>query len=122
MKFTLAEIRWMQRGLSAITQMQLPIKTSYRLAKLFNFCNTEIVTVEQARSKLVKELGVEDSSKPGEYRVAPENEEKFKEEIEKLLSEEVEFDFKPISIKDLGDDIKITPSNLAGLTKIIIDE
>lgn len=122
MKFTLGEIRWMQKGLAAITQMQLPIRISYKLAKLFNFCNNEVVIIEQTRSNLIKSLAVEDPNKPGEFKVDPENEEKFKEEIEKLISTEVEFDFEPISLKELGDDIKITPLNLASLTKVIIDE
>jgi len=121
MKFTLAEIRWMEKGLSAITQLPLPIKMSYKLAKLLNFCTQEMIAVEQARVELVKRLS-EDTNSPGEMRVTPENEEIFRTEFSQLLQEEVEMDFIPIKLSDLGDDIKLTPAELASLIKIIDDQ
>jgi len=121
MKFTLAEIRWMQRGLAVITQKQLPIRLSYKLAKLVNFCNDEMAAVEEARTVLIKRLAEEDPAKPDEIRVSPENEEEFREEFVKLLQEETEFDFEPIKLAELGEDIKISPIELASLSKIIDD-
>lgn len=122
MKLTLAEIRWMQRGLSAITQMPLSIRPSYRLSKLLNFCNAEMVNVEKARIGLVKKLAVTDSEKPGELKVTSENEEQFRKEFEQLLQEEVEVDFIPIKISEFGDDIKISPVELASLSKVLEDD
>ena len=122
MKFTLAEIRWMQRGLATITQMSLPIRTSYRVSKLLTSCNQEMVNVEKAREELVKRFSVKNPDKPGELQVTPENEEKFREEFAQLLQEEVEIDFTPIDISDFGEDIKITPMELASLSKIIKDD
>lgn len=122
MKLTLAEIRWMQRGLSTITSMPLPIKLSYKLAKLLNFFNEEMMAVEHAREGLIKRMAVEDPSKPGELRVAPENEDKFREEFSQLLQEEIEVNFEPIKLAELGDDIKISPIELASLSKIIDDD
>jgi len=118
MKFTLAEIRGMQRGVLTLTQAQLPIKVSYRLAKLFNFCSQELTVVEETRIKLVKKYSKENPDKPGEYVVGPENDEKFREELKQLMGEEVEFEFDPISISEL-DGIKISPLDLSGLSKII---
>ena len=122
MKFTLAEIRWMQRGLATITQMSLPIKTSYRVSKLLKSCNDEMGNVEKAREELVKRFSVEDPAKPGELQVTPENEEKFRVEFAQLLKEEVEIEFTPINLSDFGDDIKITPMELASLSKIINED
>lgn len=118
MKFTLAEIRGMQRGLLTLTQTQLPIRVSYRLAKLFNFCRQELTIIEETRIKLVKKYSKEDLDKPGEYEVKSENGEKFREELEQLMEEEVEFEFDPISLDEL-DGIKISPLDLSGLSKII---
>lgn len=122
MKLTLAEIRWMQRGLAAITQMPLPIRPSYRLSKLLNFCNTEMVNVEQSRIKIVKKMAVANPEKPGELKVASENEEAFRKEFEQLLQEEVEVDFVPIKISEFGNDIRISPAELASLSKILEDD
>ena len=120
MKFTLAEIRGMQNGLMVLIKMQLPVKLSYRIAKLFNFCAEELSSIEEARIKAVKKYSKEDSNKPGEYMVDPENSEKFKNELNQLMGEEVECDFTPISVSELGD-IKIAPLDLSGLSKIIIE-
>ncbi len=122
MKLTLAEIRWMQRGLSTITQMSLPIRVSYRLAKLLNSCNEELAIVEKAREGLVKKLGSEVPDKPGELQVSPENEIKFREEFAQLLLEEVEIDFTPIKISEFGEDMKIAPAELASLSKVLEED
>ncbi len=118
MKFTLAEIRGMQRGLLTLTQAQLPIRTAYGMSKLLNFCGTELVSIEEARIKLVKKYSEEDKDKPGEFQVKPENDEKFREELREFMETEVEFDFTPISLNEL-DGIKISPLDLSGLSKII---
>jgi hypothetical protein len=122
MKLTLAEIRWMQRGLATITQMSLPIRVSYRLSKLLNFCNEELTIVEKSREGLVKKLGTEVPDKPGELQVSPENETKFREEFAQLLLEEVELDFTPIKISEFGEDMKIAPAELASLSKILEED
>ena len=122
MKLTLAEIRWMQKGLSTITQMPLPIRVSYRLSKLLNFCNQEMGNIEKAREGLIRKMGIETPDRPGELQVIPENENKFREEFAQLLLEEVEMDFIPIKIGDLGEDLKISPAELASLSKILEED
>ena len=122
MKFTLAEIRWMQRGLTAITQAQLPIRVSYRLSKLLNFCNQEMANVEKVREEMIKTMGEENPDKPGEIVIGPENADKFREEFAQLLQEEVDIDFTPVRLADLGDDLKIAPVELASLSRIIEEE
>ena len=122
MKLTLSEIRWMQKGLSTITQLSLPIRISYKLSKLLNFCNEELINIEKAREGLVKKLGTVIPDKPGELQVTPENADKFRNEFAQLLQEEVEIDFTPIKIGDLGEDIKIPPVELASLSKILEED
>jgi len=122
MKLTLAEIRWMQKGLSTITQMSLPIRISYKLSKLLNFCNKELVDIEKAREKLIKRMGEAVPDKPGEIQITPENADKFREEFAQLLMVEVEVDFTPIKIGELGEDMKISPVELASLSKILEED
>lgn len=122
MKLTLAEIRWMQRGLATITQISLPIRVSYRLSKLLNFCNEEMTIVEKSREGLIRKYGAENPDKPGELQVSHENETKFREEFAQLLLEEVEFEFEPISISSFGEDVKIAPAEIASLSKILVED
>jgi hypothetical protein len=122
MKFKLAEIKLMEDGLKAITKQPLPVKLSFRLSKLLNFCGQELQQMEEARVKLVKELSVPNPDEEGGLIVPPENIEKFREEFNTLLSEEVEFNFTPIKISELGEDLKITPSEILSLSKIIQEE
>ena len=121
MKYMLAEIRGIQRGLVALSQMTLPITLSYRLGKLMNVCNEEAMAIEEARVKLVKQYAKDDPDKPGELMVTPEHNEKFKEEFIKFLQEETEIDFTPIPISEFGD-VKISPLDISGLSKIITDK
>ena len=122
MKFNLAEIRWMQKGLSVLIQKQLPIRVSYKLSKLSNFCNTEMAAVEQARVELVKRFASPEKSRDGELRVSEENEEVFRKEFETLLLEEVEVEFEPIKLSDLSEEIKMSPVEMASLSKVIVSD
>ena len=120
MEFTLAEIMGMQRGLLILVKMQLPIKLSYNLSKLFNFCSKELVAIEKARIILVKKYSKEVIDKPGEYKVELENEDKFRKEFDSFLEEKVAFDFESIPISAFGD-IEISPFDLSGISKIVKD-
>ena len=119
MKCTLAEIQGIDRSLPSLTRQQLPIKLSYRLSKLISFCAKEMEAMESARMNLVKKYS-EDPTKEGEIRVKPENESKFREEFAEFLKTEVEVDFEPINIQELGE-IRISPIDLFRLEKVIVD-
>lgn len=122
MKITLAELQSINRSLPAITQQPLPVKLSYRLSKLISFCTKEMEIVEKARADLVKKYSEEDDTEKNvTVRVKPENEQKFRDEFSELLSEEIELDFDPINLDDLGN-VKITPIDLFRLSKIIKEE
>jgi len=118
MKLTLAEIQAIDRSLPSITRHPLPVKISYRLSKLISFCAKEIDIMENIRKDLVKKFSGEDGCKEGEIRVKNENEEKFRYEFSELLKEEIDFDFEPVDLKDLGD-IKVAPIDIFILEKII---
>jgi len=120
MKFKLVEIMGMQRGLSTLIKMQLPIRLSYKLSKLFNLCSKELIAIEEARSNLVKKYSKEIIETPGEYKVELKNEDTFREEFNIFLEEETEFDFIPIRIDDF-EGVKISPFDLSGLFRIIDD-
>jgi hypothetical protein len=121
MQFTLGEIFGITRNMQKLTDKELPISISYRLLKFLRDCSGEMETLEKTRIKLVekyaekKEEGAEEVK---DLQVAEEHRDKFQEEFTNLLAEEVEIDFEPISIGDLGN-ISMSTNDLIPMQKII---
>ncbi len=118
MKLTLSEVYGLVRGLPRLTDKELPIKISFRLLKLLKSCSGEIETLEKSRIKLVKKYAEEGSEDKQEFKVADEKKNEFQEEFNILLGEEVEIDFEPIGIEELGE-ISLATNDLISLQKII---
>jgi hypothetical protein len=119
MKFTLGEVYGLTRDLQKITSKELPIKASFRLCKFLQLCSSEMEILEKSRIKLIDKYSdvSEDNQKK---QVSEENKAKFQEEFSTLLIEEVEIDFTPIPIGDLGD-ITISANDLVSMQKIFIE-
>ena len=120
----------MQQGLDVILGKELPVKTSYWLARFLDKVGSEFKAMESARVKLVAKYAKKDKDgkivfkkdKDGkqlqEYDLTKANMEKFQTEFAELGKEEFEIDFKPIKVEQLGD-IKLKPIVLVQLGKII---
>ena len=120
----------MQQGLDVILGKELPVKTSYWLARFLDKVGSEFKAMESARMKLVEQYAKKDKDgksvmkkdKDGkqlnEYDLTKANMEKFQTEFAELGKEEFEIDFKPIKVEQLGD-IKLKPIVLVQLGKII---
>lgn len=74
------------------------IRLAYRLLNFADAVNKELKKIEDLRVKLVMKYGEE---KDGEFNVTPRNLPMFYEDIEKLLSEEVELPDIKFSLNDL---------------------
>ena len=134
MKFTLNEVRGMTAGLDAILAKELPVKTSYWLARFLDKVSSEMKASETARIKLAEKLSKKDKDgkflfkkdkdgkelEPQQYDFTKDNNEKFQTEFAELGKEEFEIDFKPITLEQLGD-IKLKPIVLVQLGKIIVE-
>jgi len=128
MKFKLNEIRLATDGLGEILEKELPVKTAYWLARFLDKVNSENASMEKARINLVKKHAKKDDK--GNPMFVKDKDDKdtnqydipdmdaFQNEFIELTNEEVEIDFKPIKLEQLGD-IKLKPLTLAKLGKII---
>jgi len=122
MKFKLSELYGLTRSLPKLTDKELPIKISYNLLKLMKGISEEMETLEKSRMKLVEkyrepeEEGSKEAS--GGMKVADEHKDKFQKEFRVLMEEEVDIEFNPIFLKDLGD-ISFAANDLILLEKII---
>lgn len=130
MKITLKEVSEMQAGLDVILAKELPVRPAYWLARFLDKVRSEIGATEKIRMQLIDKYAKKD--KDGEfifkkdnkgkdlqeYDFTKENSEKFGKEYTELSEVEMEIDFKPIKLSDLGD-ITIKPIVLLQLKKII---
>ena len=130
MKFTLNEVMGMQAGLDVILAKELPVKTSYWLARFLDKIGVEYKAMEVARNKLIEKYAKKDKDgklimkkvkdMPDQYDLTNENMKKFQDEFTELGKTEFEIEFNPIKVEQLGD-IKIKPLVLVQLGKIIIE-
>jgi len=130
MKITLKEVSEMQAGLDVILAKELPVKTAYWLARFLDKVRSEIGATEKIRMQLIDKYAKKDKDGKfifkkdskgkdlGEYDFTKENLIKFGKEYTELSEVEMEIDFKPIKLADLGD-ITIKPIVLLQLKKII---
>ena len=115
MKVTLRNIYGASGILGLLVEQQLPIRVAFRLTRLITRLNEEYSNLDATRKKLVEDYGTKikesDPTNPS-FTFSEENQKKFTEDFENLLSEEVEIDWSPISIDDLGTDITLSVREL----------
>lgn len=110
MNIKLIQILSARDTLSRLGEQTLPVKQSYRLAKLIKAINSEMGVYEGERIKLCEKYGTlsEDKTK---YDI--HDTEGFNSDSEELLNQEIELEAKPIDINGLEltaqDIIKIEP-------------
>ena len=110
MNVKLIQILSARDTLSRLGERTLPVKQSYRLAKLIKAINSEMGVYEGERIKLCEKYGTlsEDKTKYDIHDM-----EGFSRDSEELLNQEIELEAKPIDISGLEltaqDIIKIEP-------------
>ena len=109
-----------QDALYRLANAPLPAAVAFRLKRVLRVVNPELQTYEQARVNLASSLGKlsEDGS---QYRIHPKKRLEFNEQLEALWDEEVEMNFKPLRIGDLGD-TAVTAADLLALEWLFVDE
>ena len=109
MKIKLEKIVQEERALDMLSKMKFPVKISYWLSKINNKAQKEIELFKEQRLKLIMEMGKKQED--GSTKVEDKFMEKYQKQVQELLDIEVEFDFEPIKISDLGN-IEIEPNML----------
>ena len=112
MKIKLLKLKNAEDVLNKLINIDLPIKTSYKLMKLLEFVSNELKQTEALRIKLIKKYGEEEGHN---FVVKNENMTKFTEEYAPLMDQEVDFNFDPIDISEFGD-IKLNALDIAKIS------
>ena len=111
-----ATFNQLQRGFNSLAKLasqDLPAKHLYWLGPIAKAAETEMKNLEEARIKLVKRLGVEESE--GNWTIAADSMEAFSKEINELLEESIELPGDPIKFDSLGEGVKLSAIDLINL-------
>ena len=115
MKVKLGQIFAANPILGKLVEQQLPIRVAYRLTRLITRLNEEYYALDSQRIKLLEEYGTPVDGVEGQFQFTPENQAKFQEQFNELLSEDVELDWQPISIDDLGRQTNLSVKELSSI-------
>lgn len=98
MNTTINQLLTARDTLSRLAERTLPVKQSYRLAKLIKAVNNEMSVYDGERIKLCEKYGTLNQEQK-QYDI--NDKESFVKESTELLNQEVELDVKPIDITEL---------------------
>lgn len=111
MKIKLSEVVNNLENLQNLFKNKLPVKVAYRLKRLSAKLDSELKTYDETKNALILEIA---KDLPDNTKITKENVEELKEFNKKhaeLLDTEVEIDFEPINVEELGD-IVVAPNEL----------
>lgn len=98
MKVTIKQILNARDALSRLAERTLPVKQSYRLAKLVKAVNEEFAVYDGERIKICEKHGVLNKEK-NQYDI--NDWDGLRKDMQTLESQEVDLDVKPIDVSDL---------------------
>lgn len=115
---TLGEIVESYPSLERFCSEEFDAVLAWKLQKVYREVKKESDDYEKIRQSLVKKYGM--SSEEGGLMVAPRYQEKFADELEEFISQEVTLTIEPID-RDLLQDYRLRPRDL-GLLWYIFEE
>jgi hypothetical protein len=119
-------------ALKEIVKVPLPVRASFRVARLIRQVEAAVQDVEAARLRLVERFAERDAEgkytpardaegKPVEGSVNVTDPEGFRLEFAELLGMETGIAADPLSLADLGEKIDLSPAVLLGLGPLLVD-
>ena len=120
MKVTLKDIVESQEVMRTLSNKPLRGRVAFKVARLLKKLEAELTTFNDTRVKLIESYAKKDeegnyvTNDKNEYQFDQDNANKFVEEINKLLLEEIEIDANPILVNDI-EDLDFTPAEMAML-------
>ena len=120
MKVTLKDIVESQEVMRTLSNKPLRGRVAFKVARLLKKLEAELTTFNDTRVKLIESYAKKDeegnyvTNDRNEYQFDQDNANKFVEEINKLLSEELDIDANPILVDEI-EDLDFTPAEMAAL-------
>ncbi len=120
MKVTLKDIVESQEVMRTLSSKQLRGRAAFKVARLLKKLEAELATFNDTRIKLIETYAKKDdegnfvTNEKNEYQFDADNANKFVEEINKLLLEEIDIDANPILIDEI-EELDFTPAEIVAL-------
>lgn len=118
MKLTLGELLNGKPALEKLVNLEIGIKTAYKISRIIRKLNEELQHFEEQRQKLVTQYG--EPQENGNVIVTEENMEAFAQELNDLVALEIKLDFEAVSLDELGD-VKMAPAELMLIEKFVTE-
>lgn len=118
MKVKLQTVLDTQQALGQLSRISFPATVAYRLNKNLRLAQQEFSHFDEARIKILKELGTLNEAGT-DYELSTENRKLFDDQIKALLDTEIDIAFMVVPIEMLGD-AKIPPAAIGALEDIVI--
>lgn len=115
---TLRDIVDSQEVMRALSNKSLRGRVAFKVARLLKKLEAELTTFNDTRMKLIENYAKKDengnyvTNDKNEYQFDQDNANKFVEEINKLLLEELDIDANPILVDEI-EDLDFTPAEMA---------
>jgi hypothetical protein len=116
MKLRLLDIKNLEVPLSNLINQRLPLKTSFKLSKVIKEISDNLQLVEEQRQKLIKEYGELNEEDQSITITDPEKLATFQNEYNEFLKDEIDLNYEPISIEELGPDVNLTLSEVTTIS------
>lgn len=116
MKIKISKLVNIKTSLEKLMNLDVPIKTAFKLGKIVKNFNNEYEVFEESKTKLFKKYG--ERNKEGNLEIKEENSKIFKKELEDLLSIEVNIKLTKVDLKELGD-VKLSALDIDNLDILI---
>ena len=119
-KVTLKDIVESQDVMRILSNKPLRGRAAFKVARLLKKLEVELTTFNDTRVKLIEAYAKKDedgnfvTNDKNEYQFDTDNANKFVEELNKLLLEELEIDANPILIDEI-EELDFTPTEMAML-------
>ena len=120
MKVTLKDIVESQEVMRTLSSKQLRGRVAFKVARLLKKLEAELTTFNDTRIKLIETYAKKDdegnfvTNEKNEYQFDADNANKFVEEINKLLLEEIDIDANPILVDEI-EELDFTPAEIVAL-------
>ena len=115
MKIQNGDIWMSNEPLTKLLKQKFPVKTSYALVQLAHKLTEQLEIINQVRLGLVEKYGEKGEGGQTIVKEDGPNWQKFTEEFDELMSQEVEIEFEKVKLPDF----EIEPTALMALEKFV---
>ena len=119
MKITLEKLYRSYSVFDTLLEQRLPLPLNLKFRNLVQQISPSLIQIESIQADLIEELGYEQDD-DGSYLVEEHEHDEFLSKLEDKLQDEVEIDWKPLSVMEIAD-TKLSMKELEAISFLFYD-